>query len=194
MLLLTPLKKVPFEGHFSGGLNDEPIGRTSISRAVARCCTIAAMGSHKNSGLQARRPAFGMLVIAGLPSVAWAGTAVRPDSAQLLAAVCVGALIVLVAVAIAQRRRTPTSAPPVVAAAPRASDVTANQIGELQAILDGRERDETPERLRLGRDDDAVGPGHGHPHPEARHVRRFAHRWCQTTPVRAPPRGLSAAG
>ena len=147
MLLLTPLKKVPFEGHFSGGLNDEPIGRTSISRAVARCCTIAAMGSHKNSGLQARRPAFGMLVIAGLPSVAWAGTAVRPDSAQLLAAVCVGALIVLVAVAIAQRRRTPTSAPPAVAAAPRASDVTANQIGELQAALDGRER-ELAERTR----------------------------------------------
>jgi signal transduction histidine kinase len=141
MLLLTPLKKVPFEGHFRGGLNDEPIGRTSISRAVARCCTIAAMGPHKNSDLQARRLAFGMLFIASLPSVAWAGTAVRPDSAQLLAAVCVGALIVLVAVAIAQRRRTPTSAPPTVAAAPRASDVAANQISELQAALDRRERE-----------------------------------------------------
>src|SRR5688500_16366874 len=148
MLLLTPLKKVPFEGHFRGGLNDEPIGRTSISRVVARCCTIAAMGSHKNSDLQARHLVFGMLVIAGLPSVAWAGTAVRPDSAQLLAAVCVGALIVLVAVAIAQRRRTPTSAPPVVAA-PRASDVTANQIGELQAILDGRERELAERTLEL---------------------------------------------
>ncbi len=149
MLLLTPLKKVPFEGHFPDGLKHNRIGRKSISRPIARCCTIAAMAWHKNSDLQAQRLWLGTLVIAGLPSVAWAGTAGRPDTAQLLAAVCVGALIVLVAVAIAQRRRTPASAPTPAAPtiAPRTSDVSASQIGELQAALEGRER-ELAERTR----------------------------------------------
>ena len=120
MLLLTPLKKVPFEGHFHGGLHDESICRTSVSRVMARCCTIAAMGWLKNSDLRGWNLAFATFVNAGLPSVAWAGTPVRPDSAQLLAAVCVGALIVLVAVAIAQRRRPPTSPPSGAVASPRA--------------------------------------------------------------------------
>ncbi len=106
------------------------------------------MGRHKNSDLQALRRWLGTPVIAGLPSVALAATAVRPDAALLLAAVCVGALIVLVAVAIAQRRRNPASqAPPDTRAVPRSSDATAGRITELQATLDGRER-ELAERTR----------------------------------------------
>ena len=149
MLLLTPLKKVPFEGHFRGGLHREPRAHTMISRLLARCCTIAAMGWHKNSDLRAGGVGFGALITMVLPSVAWAGTAARPDAGQLLAAVCVGALIVLVAVAIAQRRRTPASAPPppATAAAPQPSDTSARQISELQATLDGRDR-ELAERTR----------------------------------------------
>ncbi|MEO8186250.1 MAG: ATP-binding protein [Burkholderiaceae bacterium] len=108
------------------------------------------MGRHKNSDLRALLRWLGTPVIAGLPSVAWAFTAGRPDAAQLLAAVCVGALIVLVAVAIAQRRRNPAStasAPVAKQSAPRASDAAASRITELQATLDGRER-ELAERTR----------------------------------------------
>jgi signal transduction histidine kinase len=151
MPLLTPSKKVPLEGHFGGGSKHTRRGPTQISHPIARCCTIAAMGWHKNSDLQALRRWLGTLVIAGVPSVAWAGTAGRPDAAQLLAAVCVGALIVLIAVAIAQRRRNPasTAAPPPADRhiAPRASDATAGRVAELQATLDDRER-ELAERTR----------------------------------------------
>ena len=52
---------------------------------------------HENSDLRTGRLWLGTLVVANTPSVAWANVAVRPDTAQLLAAVCVGALIVLVA-------------------------------------------------------------------------------------------------
>ncbi len=102
------------------------------------------MARHENSDLQALRRGLGALAFAGLPSIASAGTAGRPDTAQLLAAVCVGALIVLVAVAIAQRRRPPatTAATPAdMRSAPPASEATANRITELQAVLNGRERD-----------------------------------------------------
>ena len=106
------------------------------------------MSRHENSDLQALRHWLGTPVIAGLPSVASAASAVRPDAAQLLAAVCVGALIVLVAVAIAQRRRNPASpAPADTRSAPRSSDATAVRIAELQTTLDGRER-ELAERTR----------------------------------------------
>ena len=83
------------------------------------------------------------MVIAGLPSVASAGATGRADTAQLLAAVCVGALIVLVAVAVAQRRRNPaTPATPTIAnnSAPPAS-ATSPQTTELQTKLDDRERE-----------------------------------------------------
>ena len=73
MPLLTPSKKVPLEGHFGGRLKHNRRGPTPISRPIARCCTIAAMGRHKNSDLQALRRWLGTLVIAGLPSVASAG-------------------------------------------------------------------------------------------------------------------------
>ena len=148
MLLLTPSKKVPFEGHFRGGFHSQPRARRMTSHLLARCCTIAAMGWNKNSDLRAGGVGFGSLITTGLPSVAWAGTAARPDAAQLLAAVCVGALIVLVAVAIAQRRRTPVSTPPpapAISAPP--SDASASRISELQATLDGRDR-ELAERTR----------------------------------------------
>ena len=148
MTLLTPSKKVPLEGHFGGRLKRNRCGHASISRPMARCCTIAAMSWRENSDLQALRRWLGTSVLAGLPSVASAATAGRPDTAQLLAAVCVGALIVLVAVAIAQRRRNPASPAPVATqAAPRASDATASRITELKATLDGRER-ELAERTR----------------------------------------------
>lgn len=147
MLLRTPLKKVPFEWHFPSGPKHDLTEFTCISLPVARCCTIAAMHWLKNSDLRMGRLGLGTLVAANMPSVAWASAAARPDTAQLLAAVCVGALIVLVAVAIAQRRRT--TAPPVaeIAHAPRASDATESRISQLQATLDGRER-ELAERTR----------------------------------------------
>jgi len=75
----------------------------------------------------------------------------RPDTAQLLAAVCVGALIVLVAVAIVQRRRTPplatTKTTGTSALALSAPAATVHRIAELQATLDRRER-ELAERTR----------------------------------------------
>ena len=144
MPMPTPLKKGLLEGHFGDRLKRNRRGGPPISRPTARCCTIAAMGWHKNSDLQALRRWLATLAIVSVPSVASAGTAGRPDAAQLLAAVCVGALIVLVAVAIAQRRRNPaSSASPAVDihGAPRASDATASSITELQATLDGRERE-----------------------------------------------------
>ena len=101
------------------------------------------MGRNENSDLQVLRRWLGALGI-GLPSVALAGAPGRADPAQLLAAVCVGALIVLVAVAVAQRRRNPattatqtttsSSKQPVIAA-------TTSQMTELQAKLDDRERE-----------------------------------------------------
>ena len=117
----------------------------SVSRPIGRCCTIAAMRRNENSDL--RMPSW-LSALAGtaLPSVATAGTTTRPDAAQLLAAVCVGALIVLVAVAISQRRRTST--PPTTASieaahvgADSTGGSTANRIDELQTLLDGRERE-----------------------------------------------------
>lgn len=75
----------------------------------------------------------------------------RPDTAQLLAAVCVGALIVLVAVAIVQRRRTPplatTTTTGTSALALSAPAATVHRIAELQATLDRREH-ELAERTR----------------------------------------------
>ena len=96
------------------------------------------MGRRKTSDLQALRRQFGAMALAGLPSVATAGVAGRPDTAQLLAAVCVGALIVLIAVAVAQRRRNPaaTSATPVLTPTSPAPDASASQMIELQAALD----------------------------------------------------------
>ena len=137
----TPLKKVPLEGHFG----DRSRSFTSISRPPAQCCTIAAMARPENSDLQALRRGLGILALSTLPSIANAGSAVRPDTAQLLAAVCVGALIVLVAVAVAQRRRssTTTSARPAEprGGLPAASGATTGQINELQSTLDDRERE-----------------------------------------------------
>jgi len=108
------------------------------------------MRRRENSDLQVLRW-LGTLSVASLPSVAAAGVAGRSDPAQLLAAVCVGALIVLVAVAVAQRRRNPTTT----AAAPAetrsaqsaASGETGKRIAELQATLDARER-ELADRIR----------------------------------------------
>ena len=97
---------------------------------------------NENSDLRVLRRGLGALAI-GLPSVASAGMTVRADTAQLLAAVCVGALIVLVAVAVAQRRRNPaTAATSVVAkgAFPPAV-ATSSQTTELQAKLEDRERE-----------------------------------------------------
>jgi signal transduction histidine kinase len=138
----TPSKKAPLEGHFG----DRSRGFMPISRPIARCCTIAAMRRHENSDLQALQRWLGALAIASLPSVATAGVAGRPDTAQLLAAVCVGALIVLVAVAVAQRRRNPpttttTSPAEARSAQPVASGATASRITELQTTLDARERE-----------------------------------------------------
>ena len=104
------------------------------------------MRRHENSDLQALQRWLGALAIASLPSVATAGVAGRPDTAQLLAAVCVGALIVLVAVAVAQRRRNPpttttTSPAETRSAQPVASGATASRITELQTTLDARERE-----------------------------------------------------
>ena len=82
--------------------------------------------------------------IAYLPSVATAGVGSRPGAAELLAAVCVGALIVLVVVAVVQRRRQPSfSAIAAIAAKaePPASSANASRIAELQATLDGHERE-----------------------------------------------------
>jgi signal transduction histidine kinase len=146
MAFPTPSKKAPLEGHFG----DRSRGFTPISRPIARCCTIAAMRRRENSDLQVLRW-LGTLSVASLPSVAAAGVAGRSDPAQLLAAVCVGALIVLVAVAVAQRRRNPTTT----AAAPAetrsaqsaASGETGKRIAELQATLDARER-ELADRIR----------------------------------------------
>jgi signal transduction histidine kinase len=147
MALSTPSKKAPLEGHFA----DRSRGFTPTSRPIARCCTIAAMRRHENSDLQALQRLLGTLALTSLPSVATAGVAGRPDTAQLLAAVCVGALIVLVAVAIAQRRRNP---PPTTAATPAetrltppSAEVNASRVTELQATLDNRER-ELAERTR----------------------------------------------
>ena len=90
---------------------------------------------------------LGTLVVANTPSVAWANAGVRPDTAQLLAAVCVGALIVLVAVAIAQRRRTPAPPPSEPPNAPPTTEATDSRISQLQTALDVRER-ELAERTR----------------------------------------------
>lgn len=114
------------------------------------------MQGNQNRDLQAvpRRVARRVcaLAIGYLPSVATAGEGSRPDTVQLLAAVCVGALIVLVAVAIVQRRRTPSVATTTAtigtpALAPPAAAATVHRIAELQATLDGRER-ELAERTR----------------------------------------------
>ena len=105
------------------------------------------MRRNENSDLQASRRLM-TLAIAGLPSVANAAAG-RADTAQLLAAVCVGALIVLVAVAVAQRRqRRPTTmaAPPDQARG--ASDAeNTSQVVELRTQLEHRER-ELSERTR----------------------------------------------
>ena len=84
---------------------------------------------------------LGALAGTTLPSVAAAGAATRADAAQLLAAVCLGALIVLVAVAVLQRRRPspPASANPAPSGAHCAPDASATRLGELQAMLAGRE-------------------------------------------------------
>lgn len=71
------------------------------------------MKGRKNRDLRVSARPFARSIYAllgTLPTAASANIAERPDAAQLLAAVCVGALIVLVAVAIAQRRRS--SQPP----------------------------------------------------------------------------------
>ena len=103
------------------------------------------MGRHENSDLRAAQRWLGTLAVASLPSVAAAGVTDKPDTAQLLAAVCVGALIVLVAVAVAQRRRNPTTtaAPPAEThnAQPVASGATVSRITELQTALHARERE-----------------------------------------------------
>ena len=150
MPLLTLSKKAQLEGHFGSRLKHSRRGCTPISHPLARCCTIAAMGGHKDSDLRVLRRQFGAWAIASLPSVASAGTTARPDTAQLLAAVCVGALIVLIAVAIAQRRRTtaPPVAPPTeTRSAPLVADASHSRVAELQATLDSRER-ELAGRLR----------------------------------------------
>ena len=113
------------------------------------------MRRHENSDLQALQRWLGALAIASLPSVATAGVAGRPDTAQLLAAVCVGALIVLVAVAVAQRRRNPpttttTSPAETRSAQPVASGATASRITELQTTLDARERELADRTRELG--------------------------------------------
>ena len=109
------------------------------------------MQGNQNRDLQAVARPVCALAIGYLPSVATAGIGSRPDTAQLLAAVCVGALIVLVAVAIAQRRRPPAPATTTTtgtpALAPPAAAATVHRIAELQATLDGRER-ELAERTR----------------------------------------------
>ena len=102
---------------------------------------------HENSDLRIGRLWLGTLVVANMPSVAWANVAVRPDTAQLLAAVCVGALIVLVAVAIAQRRRPPAPPPTELQNAPRTTETTDSRISQLQTALDVSER-ELAERTR----------------------------------------------
>ena len=78
------------------------------------------------------------VALATLPTAAGAGSAARPDTAQLLAAVGVGALIVLVAVAVIQRRRpqlpsdTSTVAP---------KSVVATSTAEARDTLDARDRE-----------------------------------------------------
>ncbi len=99
------------------------------------------MGRNENSDLQTLRRMLAALAI-GLPSVASAGATERADTAQLLAAVCVGALIVLVAVAVAQRRRNPATPPTAITSnAQPAANATSAQTTELQARLDERERE-----------------------------------------------------
>ncbi len=147
---VTPSKKVHLKGYFAGRLQHPRDERTAISRPTARCCTIAAMRMLETSDLQALRRQFGALAIAGLPSVATAGVTGRPDTAQLLAAVCVGALIVLIAVAVAQRRRNPapttaTLAPPIQLS--RTPDTDSSRVTELRSALEHSER-ELAERTR----------------------------------------------
>ena len=100
------------------------------------------MGRNENSDLQVLRRGLGALAI-GLPSVASAAVTGRADTAQLLAAVCVGALIVLVAVAVAQRRRNPAApaTPAIANSALPTADATSPQTTELQTKLDDRERE-----------------------------------------------------
>ena len=88
---------------------------------------------------------------------------VRPDASMLLAAVGVGALIVLVAVAVVQRRRPPTtvaqpSAPGAAAQSPRVADATRE--AELQVALAERELElatSTRELARRTRECDDAG-------------------------------------
>ena len=101
------------------------------------------MGRNENSDLRVLRRGLGAWAI-GLPSVASAAVTGRADTAQLLAAVCVGALIVLVAVAVAQRRRNPATPPatPAIANSARpTADATSPQTTDLQTKLDDRERE-----------------------------------------------------
>lgn len=67
------------------------------------------------------------------PLAAAASSASRPDTAQLLAAVGVGALIVLVAVAVIQRRRAPS------VARSASAEATPAATAQLQTALDDRE-------------------------------------------------------
>ena len=109
-------------------------------------------------------------VIYGVPSVATAGTGGRPDAFHLLAAVCVGALIVLVAVAVVQRRRSPSNAPgPATTAAPSVGPALANaaatHIAELQATLESRDRelaDRTRELADAARELDSLAHSVSH--------------------------------
>lgn len=141
MVRSTLLKKASLEGHFC----TRDAVATAISRRPGRCCTIAAMRRRENRDLREIPHRLGSWVgtaIAGLPSVATAGTSGRTNTAELLIAVCVGALIVLVVVAVVQRRRqTPVvkSEPPAIG--PPVSGANTNQVAELQAALDGHERE-----------------------------------------------------
>lgn len=87
------------------------------------------------------------VVASAFPHVATAGMGGRPDTAQLLAAVCVGALIVLVVVAVIHRRRPPTDT--VVSATPHESVASPGQYAHLQAALTERERELTQRTQQL---------------------------------------------
>ncbi len=138
----TLSKKVPLEGHFAGGLKRDRHDGTPISHPTARCCTIAAMRGQKTSHLPALHRRLGTVVFGSLPSVANASLG-GPNASQLLAAVCVGALIVLVAVAVAQRRRSPPATAATQSDTPSTAPAvdSAVRIAELQTMLDSRERE-----------------------------------------------------
>lgn len=148
------------------------IGNTAAarsSRPTARCCTISAMRESKNRHLQTGTRGLRHLLCAyaaGGSQCAFATTSyvIRPDAWALLAAVFLGALIVLIAVAVVQRRHGdpgtpssgtevfPTPMPPPVGVLPLTdSDTPHAGVTELQAALGEREQELATRTRELAR-------------------------------------------